>query len=64
VTDDLAADSQAVNKIIPQNLTANAAYNVAGNPPSTRPESGVANCFPGLNTTTETSTAASSRAFW
>ena len=36
------------NKIIPHNLTARAAYNVPGNPPSTRPESGVANCYPGL----------------
>lgn len=49
MTDDMAADAPAVNRIIPQNLTANAAYNVAGNPPSTRPESGVANCFPGLD---------------
>jgi hypothetical protein len=37
-----------VNRIFPRNLTAEAAYNVLGNPPSTRPESGVANCFPGL----------------
>ncbi len=36
------------NKIIPRNLTARAQYNVPGNPPSTRPESGVANCYPGL----------------
>ena len=36
------------NKIIARNLTARAAYNVPGNPPSTRPESGVANCYPGL----------------
>jgi hypothetical protein len=39
---------QAVNRIFPRNLTAQAAYNVPGNPPSTRPESGVANCYPGL----------------
>lgn len=37
-----------VNKIIPRNLTARSAYNVAGNPPSTRLESGVGNCYPGL----------------
>jgi len=36
------------NKILPRNLTARAAYNVPGNPPSTRPESGVSNCYPGL----------------
>src|SRR5579871_5576106 len=36
------------NKIFPRNLTAQAAYTVPGNPPSTRPESGVANCYPGL----------------
>src|ERR1700753_2111959 len=38
----------AMNKIIAHNLTAKAAYNVPGNPPATRPESGVANCYPGL----------------
>ncbi|MFM0670229.1 ferritin-like domain-containing protein [Paraburkholderia sediminicola] len=36
------------NKIIARNLTAKAAYDVPGNPPSTRPESGVGNCYPGL----------------
>jgi len=36
------------NKIFPRNLTARAAYQVPGNPPSTRPESGVENSFPGL----------------
>jgi hypothetical protein len=36
------------NKIIARNLTARAAHDVLGNPPSTRPESGVANCYPGL----------------
>jgi ferritin-like protein len=36
------------NKILPRNLTARAAYNVPGNPPSTRTESGVSNCYPGL----------------
>lgn len=48
MTDDNTAGVPAVNRIIPQNLTAKAAYNIVGNPPSTRPESGVANCFPGL----------------
>lgn len=32
----------------PRNLTARAAHQVVGNPTSTRMESGVANCFPGL----------------
>ena len=36
------------NKIIPRNLTAQSAYNVPGNPPSTRLESSVGNCYPGL----------------
>jgi hypothetical protein len=36
------------NKILPRNLTARASYSVPGNPPSTRPESGVSNCYPGL----------------
>jgi hypothetical protein len=35
-------------KVFPRNLTARAARLVAGNPASTRLESGVANCFPGL----------------
>ena len=35
-------------KIFPRNLTARADCVVAGNPASTRLESGVANCFPGL----------------
>ncbi len=48
MSDHTATGPAPVNKIIPQNLTANAAYNVVGNPPSTRPESGVSNCFPGL----------------
>lgn len=34
--------------IQPRNLTARAAHQVVGNPTSTRMESGVANCFPGL----------------
>jgi hypothetical protein len=36
------------NKILPRNLTARADYDVPGNPPTTRPESGVGNCYPGL----------------
>lgn len=36
------------NKILPRNLTARGAYNIPGNPPSTRLESGVSNCYPGL----------------
>jgi hypothetical protein len=48
MTNDRAPGQQMVNRIFPQNLTAQAAYNVLGNPPSTRPESGVANCYPGL----------------
>ena len=35
-------------KIFPRNLTARAERRVTGNPDSTRLESGVANCFPGL----------------
>lgn len=35
-------------KIAPRNLTARAAYRAAGNPANTRLESGVGNCFPGL----------------
>jgi len=35
-------------KIFPRNLTARAAAQVAGNPVTTRLESGVGNCFPGL----------------
>jgi hypothetical protein len=35
-------------KIFPRNLTARAAHIVRGNPVSSRPESGVDNCFPGL----------------
>jgi hypothetical protein len=37
-----------MSKIFPRNLTARAAYRVVGNPVSTRLESGVGNCFPGL----------------
>ncbi|MGH8907607.1 MAG: ferritin-like domain-containing protein [Egibacteraceae bacterium] len=35
-------------KIFPRNLTARADFQVRGNPANTRPESGVDNCFPGL----------------
>lgn len=35
-------------KIFPRNLTARADYVVRGNPANSRPESGVENCFPGL----------------
>jgi hypothetical protein len=35
-------------KIFPLNLTARAEKSVAGNPVTTRMESGVSNCFPGL----------------
>jgi hypothetical protein len=35
-------------KIFPRNLTARATYQVAGNPVTTRLESGVGNCYPGL----------------
>src|SRR3712207_3595933 len=35
-------------KIFPRNLTARADYVVPGNPANTRPESGVDNCYPGL----------------
>jgi hypothetical protein len=44
-------DSSGKNKIFPRNLTARArlaAERVVGNPVNTRFESGVANCFPGL----------------
>ncbi|MBB2932052.1 ferritin-like domain-containing protein [Paraburkholderia silvatlantica] len=34
--------------LFPRNLTAQAAHRVAGNPVTTRTESGVGNCFPGL----------------
>jgi hypothetical protein len=37
-----------IPKIFPRNLTARAAMRVAGNPDTTRLESGVGNCFPGL----------------
>lgn len=37
-------------KIFPRNLTARAAYQLIGNPDSTRPEDSVGNCYPGLDT--------------
>jgi hypothetical protein len=46
--DRTSPDDPNINLIIPQNLTAIAQHNVTGNPPSTRPESGVGNCYPGL----------------
>jgi hypothetical protein len=48
MVDATSSDDFDINRIIPQNLTARALYNVTGNPPSTRPESGVGNCYPGL----------------
>lgn len=35
-------------EIVPQNQTAQFTYRARGNPPSTMPDSAVANCFPGL----------------
>ena len=43
-----SAEDAGVNRIIPQNLTAQAAYNVAGNPPSHGRKAVWPNCFPGL----------------
>src|ERR1700740_3461691 len=37
-----------IPKIFPRNLTARAAMQITGNPVNTRLESGVGNCFPGL----------------
>jgi hypothetical protein len=37
-----------ISKIFPRNLTARAAVQVVGNPVTSRLESGVGNCFPGL----------------
>src|ERR1700724_1630523 len=37
-----------MNRIFPRNLTAQAGIEIAGNPVTTRLESGVGNCFPGL----------------
>ena len=42
------APPDMAKKIFPLNLTARAAYHVPGNPESTRLESGVGNCYPGL----------------
>src|ERR1700694_1962218 len=36
------------SKIFPRNLTARATVEIAGNPVTTRLESGVGNCYPGL----------------
>ncbi|MDQ0784649.1 ferritin-like domain-containing protein [Streptomyces sp. B3I8] len=46
--DPIPASPTPVGKIFPRNLTARADYQVRGNPAGTRPESGVDNCFPGL----------------
>src|ERR1700722_20530800 len=40
--------SMTTAKIFPRNPTARAAYQVVGNPDSTRPEDAVGNCYPGL----------------
>lgn len=48
---DKSADQEKAlwsQKIFPRNLTARAAHLVAGNPVTTRLESGVGNCYPGL----------------
>jgi hypothetical protein len=44
-----ALREQIGRKIFPRNLTAGAAYEAPGNPPTSRPESGPDNCFPGLD---------------
>lgn len=45
---DTFSDDPLQRKIFPRNLTARADYIVRGNPTITRPESGVDNCYPGL----------------
>jgi hypothetical protein len=40
--------SDRAPKILPRNLTAQAARSVVGNPAITRPEDAVGNCYPGL----------------
>jgi hypothetical protein len=42
------ADQPPSGKIFPLNLTARAEHRITGNPEATRLESGVGNCFPGL----------------
>ncbi|HSK41367.1 MAG TPA: hypothetical protein VK943_16505, partial [Arenibaculum sp.] len=42
------SDNLTSRKIQPRNLTARADAVVRGNPVTTRPESGVENCYPGL----------------
>ncbi|MEG4115384.1 MULTISPECIES: ferritin-like domain-containing protein [unclassified Microcoleus] len=44
----MAEQNNTAKKIFPRNLTARATYQVAGNPVTTRLESGVGNCYPGL----------------
>jgi len=41
-------DTMGTRKLFPRNATARSHYWVTGNPVTTRPESGVDNCFPGL----------------
>ncbi len=43
-----AAERAASGDLVPRNLTAQLLYEAAGNPPSSRPETAVANCCPGL----------------
>ena len=45
---DNSAEETTKLKIFPRNLTARADYVIRGNPTNTRPESGVDNCYPGL----------------
>lgn len=45
---DNSSEETTKLKIFPRNLTARADYVVRGNPTNTRPESGVDNCYPGL----------------
>lgn len=42
------SDSMRARKLFPRNATAKSHHWVTGNPVTTRPESGVDNCFPGL----------------
>ena len=46
--DDLNDPDEQPVSISPKNLTAQVQFRAAGNPPSSRPESSIANCFPGL----------------
>lgn len=44
----MTEENSAAKKIFPRNLTARAAYQAVGNPATSRLESGVGNCYPGL----------------